>query len=422
MGGGVQSPGGGQVVVDPGTTGDTGPVGGPTNPNPAAGPDVVVQQRGTGGGGEASNDPTAPSLPQPENNSYLAQSIDNMIEKLLEMFGGEELSPTMQRMLDELENIKQMLNNPELTIEQTLVAVMALMGSVRAALKDVTVEELEGQQQEIMNKANDAVEEIMNQIEAQEKADKAGGFMKIFSWIAIAAAAIALVATGGGAAAGFALLLTVMMQVDSQFLDGKMMEGLATGIQEVLGAFGIEISDELAGYLALGAVMLLTIVASGAAMFSAAKGATTAGTQAASTGAKATQTGSQAAQAGVQAAQAGTKAADVAVKSSNLFKTIGFSDDAVNLIARLAGFTQFASTMASGGAQISSSIHQYDADMAGVALQQLEAMLVLIDEMIEIFQDLLATILEAEAEAAGFTSDVLKLVGDSKENTAAHLA
>lgn len=422
MGGGVQSPGGGRVVVDPGTTGDTDPVGGPAKPKPAVGPDVVVQQGGTGGGGEASNDPTAPSLPPPENNSYLAQSIDNMVENLTEMFGGEELSPTMQRMLDELENIKQMLSNPELTIEQTLIAVMALMGSVRAALKDITVEELEGQQQEIMDKAHEAVEEIQKQIEAQEKADKAGGFMKIFSWIAIAAAAIALLATGGGAAAGVALLLTVLMQWDSQFNDGNLMGSIATGIQNFLGLFGIEISDELAGYLAMGAVMLFTVAASGVAAVSAIKGATTAATQAASAGAKAASAGAKAAQAGGQAAQAGTKAADVAVKSSNLLKTIGFSDDAIDTIARIAGVTQFASTIGSSVSQGVSAKHQYDADMAGVELQQLEAMLVMIDEMIEIFQELLATILEAEAEAAGFTSDVLKLVGDSKQNTARNLA
>lgn len=207
---------------------------------------------------------------------------------------------------------------------------------------------------------------IQESIDAAKKAEKAGIFGRIFSWIgaaiAVAAAVAACIVTGGiavGAVIGAVVAVGSLVLNETGAMD-KIVKGMAESIMKTFGCD--KNSANIASQVIIMAIMLALSASSIVASFSGVV----------------ISVGSTAANAAAKAAEIAAKAAEIASKVQNAIGIISLVLTAGNL-----------------GVQIAQTVTGYQASMSAVSSKEIEKLIAMIQQRMEEDEEELKAIMEA---------------------------
>lgn len=382
-----------------------------------AGKDVNVTQRESvvAPAREAANDPARPVLPKPtvdpsDEATFFGQ-YNSVMSQLDALSEGAAIDPVQfERLQSHLKQMQNRLHSSDegMSLEHMLIAVLAIMNEMRSALKQISVTDLNHQNVQIKEKNDEKLQEILTSLEAAAKAKQGNKFSKAFGWLATAAAAVFLGATilaSGGAStpaviAGITFAVTLLMQVDAEFLEGQMMEkGFSW-----MGDKG----PEIMAYV----LMAATMAASLYGVVHAAGGFAKVMSNAKQLGPnlmKAMGGGAD------DAANTGKNALQVATE--NLGKNEQRLGKINAELYKYSTYVGLGADTAKSGTEMKVAVHEKAAELARADLKEIQASLRMLEEMVAIVSDMLKTLNESEKASAQFVAEVVKMVKDAKVHT-----
>ena len=329
-------------------------------------------------------------------------------------------------------------SNPQLEDAKTdrnefsdrLLRIMVLMELIEELQTANAKSNLETKEKDIKEKMDERLEQLKEANEKMKKAQKSGLFMKIFGWVAMAIALVvsavvlgaAVVASGGGATpivvAAIALAITAISATIMVMEQTGVMEKALTAMfgdneKAKMGfSIGLQVALIIASLCTLG-VGIASAAANTAA--GAAKGAaqgvqiaTKAGTMGAQLASKAatvaTQVTSQAGKAAQLAAKFAKVVTMIADKASQFVGAVAKNADTIQ---KVAGAINAVMTGAQGVGSGVNAYFQYDAAMAKVEVMNIDALLELLNQLMEEFMEFYQNSVQTTEDAKGKLGDAM---------------
>lgn len=300
---------------------------------------------------------------------------------------------------------------------ERLLKIMVLMSLIEELQSANAKDSMKVKEDQIKQKTEERLEKLKEAHEKMEKAKKSGLFMKIFGWVAmvvaVVVAAVAAVVSGGAAApliglavAGIACAIMVMEETGA--MDAMLNCMFGDNDKAKMGfRLGLNIALIIASIATLGAGFASS--ASNAASTGAQVGAKAADT-AIKAMASTAQTVMKASTATAKALGTGTelaaKVSELAVKAATagvqMVDKMSKLEKLAEMVQRVGAFIQAGVEVASGVTQGVNAYYQFDAAMARAEVVDVEALLALLDKLMEelmtFYQDMVTNVEDAKGK------------------------
>jgi hypothetical protein len=253
----------------------------------------------------------------------------------------------------------------------------------RKSMTKDTIEGIQSRTEDRLKKMNEELEQLKKQIEEKNAAQANSSANKILGWLGAAlgiiAAVAAVVVTAGAATpvlVGAVILVGVAlagmgMKIAQEATDGDYFPGKL--FSKMLQAMGVdEKAADIAGMAVVGGLMIIGSVA-GAIM--------TGGASAAST-----------------------------------------VENIAQMVKTIAVIISCAASIAQGGLAIDSALHQYESDMAGVELKELQALLEKLKELTDMEEDFLKAVTQEDQALTDTLKRILEGLSETIKSLVADLS